>query len=593
MKILKLLNKKNLSIIIFFFFSPIVSAEEQPVDIWNIDKQSKESLEKNSSSNQSEIENKSLSENDKKLSIYDMQSKNKNETIQLEDSLKIGEIKIYGLFDPEDYDLEINMWSNSNGNQLKNIFSRLKKIKLSDDATEIVKIALLTNAHPPKKDISENEFLDLRSEWLIKNADLDLIEEYLLKNQIISLHPKLSRFLLDQYLSESNIDKACEILSKNLKPIEDKYLSKFNIYCLIKAGKKDEAQLVFDLKKELGFNDKYFEKKINYLLGYSTKVDTSISEKSIFDFHLAHQTNPDFIFEPNENTTKIIWKYLSSSNLLNSFKEIEISELDKISTIEKATHNKDYSEKDLLEIYKRFQFNINQLLNAENSYKSLSKIEARALIYQKILLESEMIEKLKLLKLLKSLFKNDGINNAFDDELKIYLEKINPQEIPDNLTSFYYTNIEIKQKAESDIKFNKDILHQSKLINYFNGDYSKSKIEKDLDNFLKKIKKNKKYSFSKKDQMFLESLRFDGVEISKKYDDLYEINDLEVPTDIQVMINNNEIGASLLRIAEVIGQDKLDKIDDDTIYFIIRTLNQLDIDLIRNRILLQVLPLKV
>ena len=136
-------------------------------------------------------------------------------------------------------------------------------------------------------------------------------------------------------------------------------------------------------------------------------------------------------------------------------------------------------------------------------------------------------------------------------------------------------------------------MHQSKLINYFNGDYSKNKIEKDLENFLKKIKKNKKYFFSKKDQIFLESLRFDGIEISNKYDDLYEVNNSEVPTDIQVKINNNEKGASLLRIAEVIGQDKLDRIDEDTIYFIIRTLNQLNIDLIRNKILLKVLPLKV
>ena len=66
----------------------------------------------------------------------------------------------------------------------------------------------------------------------------------------------------------------------------------------------------------------------------------------------------------------------------------------------------------------RFQFNINQLLNAKVSYKSLSNIEARALIYQKILLESEMIEKLKLLKILKNSFKKDNISNAFDIELK-------------------------------------------------------------------------------------------------------------------------------------------------------------------------------
>jgi len=86
---------------------------------------------------------------------------------------------------------------------------------------------------------------------------------------------------------------------------------------------------------------------------------------------------------------------------------------------------------------------------------------------------------------------------------------------------------------------------------------------------------------------------FDGIEISKKYNDLYQVNDSEVPSDIQIMINNNEKGASLLRIAEVIGEDKLDRIDEDTIYFIIRTLNKLDIDLIRNKILFKVLPLKV
>ena len=71
------------------------------------------------------------------------------------------------------------------------------------------------------------------------------------------------------------------------------------------------------------------------------------------------------------------------------------------------------------------------------------------------------------------------------------------------------------------------------------------------------------------------------------------MNQSEIPSDIQVMINNDEKGAALLRIIEVIGQDDLDRIDDDTMYFIIATLNQLNIDKIRNDILLKVLPLKV
>ena len=122
---------------------------------------------------------------------------------------------------------------------------------------------------------------------------------------------------------------------------------------------------------------------------------------------------------------------------------------------------------------------------------------------------------------------------------------------------------------------------------------SKKDPTKDINDFLKKIKKNKKYFFSKKDQIFLESLKADGIQISKKYDNLYEINDFEVPTDIQVMINNNEIGSTLLRIIEVIGQDEINALDDDTLYFIVSALNQLNIDYIRNKILLKVLPLKV
>ena len=102
------------------------------------------------------------------------------------------------------------------------------------------------------------------------------------------------------------------------------------------------------------------------------EANKEISENSILDFHLAHRTNSEFTFEPKKIHLKLIWKYLSSSNLLYKIQEIEITDIDKISTIEKATHDKNYSEEDLFEFYKRFQFNINQLLNTKESYKSLS-----------------------------------------------------------------------------------------------------------------------------------------------------------------------------------------------------------------------------
>ena len=191
--------------------------------------------------------------------MFNNQSKKIND-IKVDTSFNSEQVKITGLYDPEDYDLKIDMWTNSNGDQLKYLFSNLSKLDLSGDASDLMNIVMLTNSYYPNINISDDEFLRLKSEWLIKNQDRDLIEEYLVKNQIIDLHPKLSRYLIDQHMSESNVKKACKIFSKNTDVINDEYLSKFNLYCLVNEGKKEEAQLIFDLKKELGFKDEYFEK---------------------------------------------------------------------------------------------------------------------------------------------------------------------------------------------------------------------------------------------------------------------------------------------------------------------------------------------
>ena len=140
-------------------------------------------------------------ESNSETDIFNMQSKKKNNSIDLNEDLLSKEIKIFGLYDPDENGLDINMWINSDGDQLKNIFSKLKKINLSDDAKEIMNISMLTNAYMPQKNISEKDFLRFKSDWLIKNSDLDLIENYLIKNQIFNVHKELTIFLVNEHLS--------------------------------------------------------------------------------------------------------------------------------------------------------------------------------------------------------------------------------------------------------------------------------------------------------------------------------------------------------------------------------------------------------
>ncbi len=540
MKISKLLNKNYLSIfvILFFLLNSFVAAEDMPVDIWNLEKKNEE--------NKSEIV---LQDNDIYAdSIIQMQTNQSNKfKIVKGNKLNSNNINLAGLFDPAENGLTIDMWSNSDGNEIVSIFKRINKIKLSDDAKEILYIALFTNSYFPKKNISENEFLNYKTDYLIQNGNLELIKLYLLKNKNNSNNSKLLSYYVEEYLANSDLENACSIFNE-INLLNDDYLAKFKIYCLINENRTEEAQLQFDLMKELDFNDEFFEKKYNFIMGYTSDDEKQISEKNVLDFHLSHRTNPQFQYKPNKNTSKIIWRYLSSSNLLENIGEIDLEDIEKLSLIEQATHEGNYSEKELLNLYKRFQFTINQLLNVKDAYKLLPSVQGRALLYQRLLLSKDPEQILDLSSKLKDSFVSENIENAFNKELSKMLGKINVEDIPSNYSTFYTKNLINQNPKKSKIEINNKIIYQSKLLNYFRESYDIKKVEKDTNDLIKKIKKNKNYFVSTKDLILLESLQ-----------------------------------------SEIVGEDEFVDLNSDTIYFMVDVLNQLNIDSIRNNILLKVL----
>ena len=579
MKILKLLSNLIIFFISFFQFSNYLLANE-PVDIWSIDKKDSVTEDLNN------IE-------DSNQNIYKLDPINSIEDEIIKDiDLYESKNSLVGLYDPEVNNLSIEMWSSSNGESIKSILKRINKKKLSQDSIEVLEIALLTNSYPPKNNISESEFNNLKIDYLLKKNDLDLIKKFILNNPDFKNNTKLIEFYVNKNLSKSNLESSCSIF-ENINIFNNDYLSKFKIYCLIQDNKNDEAQLFYDLKTEQGFVDNFFEKKFNYLMGYTSKIDKKISEKDILNFHLSHRTNPEFKFVPNNETSRIIWDYLSSANLLEDLNTIDLENDERIKIIETATHQKNYSERELFDLYKRFQFNIDQLINAQNTYKLLPPYKGRALLYQKLLISKNSNEILDLSFRLKSSFQEDGIDKAFEETLLNFLNNIKFEDVPSNYTTFYEKNINFNKNIETKkIKINNKLIHQSKLINYFLNQQDIKKTEKDLNDFLKKTKKNKKYFVSKKDIILIESLKSDGIKISKKYENLYDL-DNNIPNDLKNLIENSDTGMILLRLAEIIGEDSVENLDIDTINFIISTLNFINMDTLRNKIILEILPLKV
>ncbi len=195
-----------------------------------------------------------------------------------EEEISASKQSIIGIFDPEINDFNLNLWSKSNGEDIKRILKRIDKIKLSKFSEDLLFRVLFTNAYPPSKNLTSEEFLKIKINWLIKKRRFKDLEVLLRNNNEVGKQPKVIKFLINEYLSSSDIKSACEKSSFINKEVKNDYLDKFLIYCLINEDRKDEAQLLFDLAKERGLKDSFFEDKINFLLGITEKTTNKILE---------------------------------------------------------------------------------------------------------------------------------------------------------------------------------------------------------------------------------------------------------------------------------------------------------------------------
>ena len=71
-----------------------------------------------------------------------------------------------------------------------------------------------------------------------------------------------------------------------------------------------------DLLREQKQSDKFFDDKINFLLGISSQTSDKVNDKNLLNFYLSSVTIKNFNYEPNQRTSKEIWKYLNAANLI-------------------------------------------------------------------------------------------------------------------------------------------------------------------------------------------------------------------------------------------------------------------------------------
>ena len=577
---MKLKSYNYLVVLLMIIFCSSLSSEEK-IDIW----QNKE--KKVIESEKTEKEN-FKKENSQLKSSQTIQPPKKIQ-IQESSSIEPDEQKVYGIYDPEKNNFNLNMWSTTKAEDLRSSMKRLSKIELSKSSNEILEVILMSFSYPPQG-MTEKEFVDLKINWLIKNDREKLVESFLKQNNEFDSKRKAVQYLVDKSIASANIKEGCEKIKFIDAKIKDSYLEKFKIYCLIFNKKNPEAQLLLDLLREQKQSSKFYDDKINFLLGVTDKTSNKINEKNLLNFYLSSITIKDFKFEPTKKTKPEIWKYLNAANLI---KLEDASDKKKIKELEIAANNNKLDKNKIFEIYKQVPFNLNTLINAKNSYQSLNESDARSLIYQKFLLSESNEKKIDYLFLLEELFKKSDLSNIYS---KFMSDKI--QEIGiENLSEEYRETAQARIITDEDlllgkIKYNDKVIHQSKILKYYIEGESKTKTQKDIDKIFKKISKNKKYFISAKDLALADSLITDGYSLPPnfKYSEL--ASKFNVPKNLLQLIENDQKAFLALKIVEIIGEDEPYQLDSETIFFVTNLLNKMNLVTIRNKVLNSALPLR-
>ena len=568
------------SLVILLIICVSANSEEK-IDIWK-DKKSNTDIKKDDASQSIKKEG---------INFNTIQNKNNKETIQIEEGIEKNseELKIFGVHDPADYNFSLNMWSTTNADDVRASLKRIKKINLSRTSNEILENVLMSFSYPPNG-MSEKEFVNLKINWLIENDKRNLIEKFLKQNENFKGKRKAVQYLVDKNIAQANIKNGCEKIKFIDSSIKDAYLEKFKIYCLIFNNKNSEAQLLLDLLREQNQSDKFFDDKINFLLGISPKTSEKINEENLLNFYLSSVTIKNFSYTPSQNTKKEIWNYLNAANLI---KLDDVSDKKRLSELENAVNLDQVDKKIIYDIYKQIPFNLNTLINAKNLYQTLENSDARALLYQKYLLSESADAKVEYLFLLEELFVKDKLQNVYSIFLSENLKKIGLENIPDNYKEIAKKRIksEVNSKLQK-VKYNDKILHQSKIIRYYleNEDYKK--IQKDIDKIFKKISKNKKYFYSAKDLALVDSLSKDGFKIPENFNRSDIASKYDVPKNLLQLIEKKQDAFLTLKIIEIIGEDEPYELDPETIYFITNLLNEMDLIKIRNKVLISALPLR-
>ncbi len=272
-----------------------------------------------------------------------------------------------GLYDESYSGLNTDIWSNSNFQEIKNLFDTLPQNLSSSILSEFLDLSLLSISAPPKAIQGENNFLNIKINYLINRGKYDEVNKLydLLDNK--EYMNSFQNHILNYYLIQSDYKSLC-----NSKKLKDIYLKKelfYKSFCDAMSSNLLALDLDLSLLREEGFAEDDYYYIYNSILN-DVKINVNkIKSLDLFKLNLLQNNNVDLeniIKNESDLSFKLFYSRLDTK--INNHKTSLIEDLVILKLIDK---------KYLSEAYTALSKNL-------SDYNELNNLQKRAQLYEKI-----------------------------------------------------------------------------------------------------------------------------------------------------------------------------------------------------------------
>ena len=576
----KSLNNLLLNIL---FCSVVIaqSAIAETRDIWQQSKSIKPSENKNL-----EIENKN------ELPPINLNQSNKTELqiSSINQSALDNENKevVFGIYDPKLTNINIDFWKPIPSEVFNNFSSEIFKNEYSVSTSKLINRIFFSKTNLSHLDDKGLAYLNFVSTYLAKTKDSKLIDSVIDQNNLLLNNEKLLDFLVNNYFTSYQIDKACKYAVNMGAEIKNFELQKFKIFCLVKNKENKKALANLELMRESGFKDDFFIQKINYLLGMLLARQGEENTDTLLNIHLSSLANPDFnpsftVFKNDASKTKYFFNspFISKSLIFNNKQDsLTDDDFELIRFLEEGSNIESFPLEKLYALYKKIVFKIDDLLVPNEAFSKYHPVKGRALLYQSILLTRDQQQRLKLIELIKDNYNKNNLAKLGNKVYFSFISSIDKKYLSDEIIQTIFENSQNSKQNNAKVLNNVKYFYQSDVVTLLFDKKINQNQKKSLEKFASLLD-SKKYQASAKDIVLATLLAEQKTNLPSGLKKITNTDEIYIPNKIYDMIERKEYSKATLELVLLTQklQDSKDYARDFLI--IIKILDRLNFSLIK------------